>query len=643
LRLEVERLESVLGDSIAPRAAAEALRSLKLELYPYQQEGVDRFLAARRLLLADDMGLGKTAQATAICHVLWKTARARRGLLIVPASLKPQWLREWQLFTSAPATIVEGTPADRRAVFRSTKEGFLIVNYEQLLRDLEMIHAWKPDIVVLDEAQRIKNWATKTATYVKKLEPRYRLVLTGTPMENRLDELASLLDWVDDFALEPKWRLLPFHATFAAGGREISGARNLETLRARIAHCMVRRVRKEVLSQLPARKDTRVPIEMTEAQREEHDSYRDKIARILQAGRKRPLTQAEFLRLMSYLTAQRIISNGIAQHQFEDVWPAISRLAKPTEAILRSLSSPKLLELRELIHHVAVEQERKVVVFSQWVRMLRLAEWAVRDLLEQCGARAVFFTGEEKEKQREHNVIDLHDDPATRVLFASDAGGIGLNLQRAATCVINLELPWNPAVLEQRIGRIYRIGQRYPIDVYNLVSEVGIESRICELVGSKQALFKGLFDGTSDSVRFDSSGSFLTRVEKVVEAVRVPELSGEAGGNGELEAVVTPDEDLDPVIPGRAEAPESAPREIEVAPRSDSSSAPVASPSPDPAPAVASPAAPSAADVRGFFSRLEIRSKPGGGISIDAPPEAASTLAALFEGMARMLQGVGKN
>src|SRR5207237_2535937 len=104
-----------------------------------------------------------------------------------------------------------------------------------------------------------------------------------------------------------------------------------------------------------------------------------------------------------------------------------------------------------------------------------------------------------------------------RMLFASDAGGVGLNLQRAANCVINLELPWNPAVLEQRIGRIYRLGQELPIDVFNLVCEQGIESRIAGLVGSKQAFFKGLFDGASDSVQFDQSASFMSRIEKIYD------------------------------------------------------------------------------------------------------------------------------
>jgi len=171
-----------------------ALKSLKRDLYPYQREGVERFLLSGSLLLGDDMGLGKTAQAIASCHALWHTGHARRGLLIVPASLKGQWEREWKLFTDAPIAVVDGGPLERARLYRRGK-GFLVVNYEQVLKDLEGMQGFRPDLVVLDEAQRIKNWETRTAATIKQLQPRYRLVLTGTPFENRLLELGVPLEF----------------------------------------------------------------------------------------------------------------------------------------------------------------------------------------------------------------------------------------------------------------------------------------------------------------------------------------------------------------------------------------------------------------------------------------------------------------
>jgi superfamily II DNA or RNA helicase len=611
LREEHARLARQIGTASARGRLRQALGSLRQALYPYQRDGVDRFLARGRLLLADDMGLGKTAQAIAACHALWHTGRVRRGLLIVPAALKPQWLREWQLFTDAPASVIDGPPAERRAAFEACARGFLLGNYEQLIRDIDIVRAWTPDLVVLDEAQRIKNWATKTALTVKRLNPPYRLVLTGTPMENRLDELASIVEWVDDLALEPKWRLASWHTTTVDGTTEVAGARNLDTLRTRLGACMLRRVRSEVLSQLPARTDTRVPVEMTAEQRDEHDALNLPIAQILGRGKRRPLTQAEFLRLMSLLTTQRIIANGLAQLRFEAVWPDLSRIEQPMESTVRGLASPKLLELRELIAQLALAQSRKVVVFSQWRRMLRLAHWATRDELARAGVRAVFFTGAEGQRRRTHNLVDFHDDPACRVLFATDAGGVGLNLQRAASACINVELPWNPAVLEQRIGRIHRLGQRRPIDVYNLVSEPGIESRIADIVGSKKALFTGLFEGTTDEVMFERSGSFLSRVERVVTPAISP--------------VPRRAEDASPADDDGVE------REIDAVVASGDESGDGAI---DPVPGPAD----SAAMIQRLVGGVTVQRTATGGLVIEAPPETASTLAALFSGMAQLLQ-----
>ncbi len=244
--------------------------------------------------------------------------------------------------------------------------------------------------------------------------------------------------------------------------------------------------------------------------------------------------------------------------------------------------------------------------------MLRLADWATRDQLTREGVRPAFFTGNEGQKRRSQNIVDFHDDPACRVLFATDAGGVGLNLQRAASACINIELPWNPAVLEQRIGRIYRLGQRRPIDVYNLVSEPGIESRIADLVGSKRAFFTGLFDGTTDEVAFERSGSFFSRIERIVgpailpAPVRREELgdSGDDGAEREIEAVV-------------AAGDESG----------------------DAAGAAARGAQPtsSAADIQRLVAGLTVQRTANGGLVIEAPPDTASTLAALFSGMAQLL------
>ena len=649
---ERKHLKPLVEGSLSGAEMREAFKSMKRPLYPYQRDGVERFLAAGHLLLADDMGLGKTAQAITCCDILKRTGRIRRGLIIAPASLKPQWSREWQVFSDLPIQVVDGTPDEREAAYAKRKEGFLIINYEQLLRDLEVVKRWAPELVVLDEAQRIKNWATKTALTVKGLTPTYRLVLTGTPMENRIDELASIVEWVDDMALEPKWRLSSLHATRADGRREVVGARNLDTIRDRLRHCMVRRIRQDVLDQLPSRTDTRVPIELTDEQMVAHDDLNQPIAQLVARSLKRPLSQAEFLKLMQLLTTQRIISNGMVQLDFEGMWPTL-RSRAPEESVLKGLFAPKLMELRQLVRQIVLEQGRKVVVFSQWRRMLTLAHWAVSDLLGEGGLRAGFFTGAEGQRRRTQNIVEFHDDPGFRMLFTSDAGGVGLNLQRAANCVVNLELPWNPAVLEQRIGRIYRIGQKLPIDVYNLVCEQGIESRIAALVGSKQAFFKGLFDGDSDTVDFGQSSGFLAKIQKLYEPATIEAVASTgnvADEDADLADTHLDDEVADPFDQLIEAADESRDQAAPPLANGDAASVPGSFEQPRPSPSLEEPsgvtmaaaAMPSSGEVREFFSQLRVRREVGGNVVIEAPAEAASTLGALFEGMAALLQAAAK-
>jgi hypothetical protein len=262
--------------------------------------------------------------------------------------------------------------------------------------------------------------------------------------------------------------------------------------------------------------------------------------------------------------------------------------------------------------------------------MLRLAEWAVRDVLAEAGLSCVFFTGEESQRQRSQNVAAFHEEPAVRVMFLSDAGGVGLNLQRAANACINLELPWNPAVLEQRIGRIYRLGQTDPIDVFNLVTEYGIEARIAGLVDNKQALFSGLFDGTTDAVRFDGPSSFTGDIERLIEPIEVPEVPGGEDATEASDDAHDDASELQAVAPPAAEnareqaTVEPAPPPERIAARREPAAASV-----EPTPSL---------DVPQLLGTLSVTRTPEGGLRIDAPPSAAAELSQLFGGLAELLR-----
>ena len=243
-------------------------------------------------------------------------------------------------------------------------------------------------------------------------------------------------------------------------------------------------------------------------------------------------------------------------------------------------------------------------------------------------------------------------------MFLSDAGGVGLNLQRAASCCINLELPWNPAVLEQRIGRIYRLGQKLPIDVYNLVTEDGIEARIAELVGNKQALFTGLFDGTSDAVRFERPGRSWRgcRSSTSPRALATAAAALEQDAADDRSWQTWPTSGMDDEAPdpfeelieagGRVAVTRQPQPAVEAAVearcRRRSRFAELAR---RPPPAFATDDGSPASQSRGcdprrararcgeLFSQLQVRRNDGGGITIEAPAEAASTLGALLEGV----------
>ena len=226
-------------------------------LFPYQREGMLHLAFTERALLADEMGLGKTIQAIAACALLHRLGAARRVLVVTPASLKTEWEEQIRKFTTLDYQIVFGAKAGRLKAYdqNAGTPFFTVVNYEQMVADtLDVNTRLAPDVVVLDEAQRIKNWSTKTAQAVKRLRSRYAFVLTGTPIENRIDELHSLMDFLNPAVLGPLFRFNRDFYELDERGRPI-GCRNLDVLNQRIKPFMLRRRKLEVETELPERTD----------------------------------------------------------------------------------------------------------------------------------------------------------------------------------------------------------------------------------------------------------------------------------------------------------------------------------------------------------------------------------------------------
>lgn len=512
---EAQRLQQL-------EAGALKLELLKVPLYGYQMRGA-LFLAYRgRAILGDDMGLGKTVQTMAAVEILARERGVERVLVVAPTSVKYQWEGEIRKFAGRPVQVVDGGRNARLALYRQPTF-YRLVSYEQVLRDREELNAWHPDVIVLDEAQRIKNWESKTSRSVKKLRSRYAMVLTGTPLENNLEELYSIVQFVDDRRLGPAFQFLHEHRVLDERGR-LTGYRNLDRIRERLAPVLLRRTRAEVLGQLPARSDRTVFVDLTEAQQRPYDDEKTTLARLVA---KKYLTELDRRRILCCLANLRMLCDSTFLYD------------KQTHV------SPKLDEFAELIRELMDAGPRKVVVFSQWEQMLRETITVLDRLKVPYTMLYGGLTGPERRKVLEQ----FRTDPACRVFLSTDAGGTGLNLQVADT-VINLEVPWNPGVLEQRIARVHRMGQHRPVQVIHLVTRNSIEERVLQAVGQKKALFDGVFAGKTDEVAFESLGrqSFLDTVRGLVEVPPVAAQPSADPVQGMLAAGVQMLESLAPVL-----------------------------------------------------------------------------------------------
>ncbi len=470
-------------------------------LFPYQREGMLHLAFKERALLADEMGLGKTIQAIAACALLRHLGKAQRVLIVTPASLKAEWEEQIQGFTDLPLRLVYGPRALRSRIYGEANVPFFtIANYEQIVADSLDINArLRPDIVILDEAQRIKNWSTKTAQAVKRLDSRYAFVLTGTPIENRIDELRSIVDFLDPALLGPLFRFNREYYELDERGRP-AGYRNLDKLRERVRPILLRRRKADVETELPDRTDRNHFVALTPAMRDEYAPVQKRVAELLTIAKRRPLTPKEQDLLMVLLNMMRMIcdSPGIMKNN-------------------PSRDCPKLDELARVLEDCLADPDVKILVFSEWIGMLeRVREWADRSRVGYA-----WHTGSVAQKQRRAEILAFRQDPGCRLFLSTDSGGVGLNLQNASV-VINCDLPWNPARLEQRIARAWRKNQLRPVTVVNLVAENTIEHGMLASLSQKMELAQGVLDGIGDlaGIKLKSGRqALLKRLEQVMSVV----------------------------------------------------------------------------------------------------------------------------
>ena len=489
-------------DAAFPQGADSAAfdKLLKVPLYPYQRQGALFAAKAGRCLIADDMGLGKTIQAIAAIELLAGVAGVERVLVITPTSLKHQWQQEITRFADRSVDVIEGL-LTRRSVKYASPSFYKIANYDVIHRDMEAIRQWAPDLIVLDEAQRIKNWKTRAARSVKQLPSQYAIVLTGTPLENRLEELHSIVEFVDRFRLGPAFRFLAAHQHTDEHGRVV-GYHSLGKISETLKPILIRRTKDEVLKELPERLEKHFFVPMTPQQMAYHEENREIVARIVMKWRHYGfLSDADQKRLTCALQNMRMSCNS-------------TYLLDQTTDF-----GVKADEIAMLLGEWLERPETKAVVFSQWVRSHEL----LAPRLQKRGLGFTLFHGGVPGPRRKDLIARFREDPRCRVFLSTDAGGVGLNLQHASA-VINVDQPWNPAVLEQRVGRVHRLGQQRPVQVAHFVAEGTIEHGMLDLLKFKKSMFAGVLDGGAEEVFLGGTRlkKFMDSVEKATHAIPAP-------------------------------------------------------------------------------------------------------------------------
>ena len=462
-----ERLRALLSvplESLLPGPSATL--DWPGELLPFQLDGVGALLTSDRILLADDMGLGKTVQAIAAIRILTHQRTVESVLIAAPAAIVQQWQREYRRWAPELRTLIIRGPAHDRAWQWNAEVHAAIVSYDTLRSDLGTGAMSAPgrklwDVVVLDEAQRIKNDDTATSILVKRLRRKRSWAMTGTPLENKIEDLVSILEFVDH--VEGSERVL-----HAPG----------ETLLKRHQELQLRRRRMDVLEELPAKQIIEINLSLGPGQQATY----------------RRAEEEGIVQLRKRGAAVRV------RHVLE----LITRLKQICNFDSRTGESAKMSDISERLE-ILTEQGHRGLVFSQYTDDV-FGVAAIARALQAYNP--LTYTGRMSSAGREQVIQDFKTNIAHKALVLSvRAGGLGLNLQEASY-VFHLDRWWNPAVERQAEDRTHRMGQTVPVTVFKYVCEGTIEERIRNLLADKQKIY----DEVVDDVSFDI-GSRLSESE----------------------------------------------------------------------------------------------------------------------------------
>lgn len=476
---------------------------LNARLYPYQKEGIRFAIKTSKTIIADEMGLGKTIQAIGCAEFMRKENLISSVLIVCPTSLKYQWKKEIERFTGCQSVVIEGNHLRRKKMYDDSTF-YKIVSYNSICNDVKILRHMSTDFMIMDEAQRLKNWNTQVAQAMRRIHADYMVVLSGTPLENKLQELYSIVQIVNPFLLGPLHEFIADTTVLSPSG-QIIGYKNLNEIGERLKGVMIRRRKSDVKLQLPSRMDSIRFVPMTKEQAGMHDEFHSVVSQIVTKWNKTHfLSEKDRKRLLLLLSQMRMVCDSTF--------------------ILdqRSRHDTKIDELMHMVEDMIENGDDKMVVFSQWERMTRL----VCQELEKRGIMYANLNGSVPSEKRKQLMDDFTSNPDCRIFVSTDAGSTGLNLQ-VASVLVNLDLPWNPAVLEQRIARIYRIGQTKSVQVFNMVAERTIEERMLSTLNFKSNMSEGILDNGTDAVFMEESkfNRLMETVEEVTASDGKPEFA----------------------------------------------------------------------------------------------------------------------
>ena len=457
----------MLGENPLEFSAVPTIIQAKLR--NYQLEGVQWLERLRSMflngILADDMGLGKTLQAIVALTQL-KKGKKYPAMIVCPTSLLYNWKEEFHKFNpKMKVVVVDGIPSQRKKLIEEvSKFDVVVTSYSLLQKDIEAYQETTFSYMILDEAQHIKNRGTRNARSVKQVQTEHKMILSGTPIENSLEELWSLFDFLMPGFLSTYDRFVEKYIR-VSGEEQMA---NLQYLRKKVAPFILRRMKADVLEDLPPVSEIVYHCQLSKAQQDLYRSYaesaRDELVKLVERD--------GFDKVQIHVLATLTRLKQICCH------PAI--FAKEAAEEGDSSKYDMLIELLQTL----VEGGHKTVIFSQYTKMLQI----MRKDFEQLGVRFVYLDG--SSKNRLEIVNQFNNDPTISVFLVSlKAGGTGLNLVGADT-VIHYDMWWNPAVENQATDRVYRLGQKQSVSVYKLVTLGTIEEKIVEMQSRKKGLVK---------------------------------------------------------------------------------------------------------------------------------------------------------